>query len=508
MPRDSSELTDNVLIQTVMDYIAKNEKDCEFLRVGQFAGDIKLLKEVAADGNKSCLAQLRQEQIRQLWKDLITDAVNVLKWHDDRERPRDTKLRYSEWLTETFGHVAFGIEELDSYFREFIEFERLLYSAEQYYRDHFLHVVRVWLIGMFIMTQDGHLAADRFRLDIPDTPGKGAPGFEFNIQERLAIWILTALCHDLGYPLQKISSINAPLRKMLSVVGKAQVNDFSYDFPRQHQFIDNFIMQFISSKLVCVRTPVKESHSQNVRYRFKTAIQPKYYLKFSKSFEELQHGILSCTLLMKRLVYFLESDFDASESTTLDVMDARQFLIRREILRAIAGHTCDDIYHITCDTLAFLLIICDELQQWDRPRFHEMRDRNVEQSQAILQRYDDRGVHSLSIVRANSDDFAVGFLDSMEVQIRKLFRRFHKILRSALDVRRRRFHFRWEIRLVCGNGNEIALLFHHTCSNASRVWIGGKKPPNWLYDDQKQLSQAYAAWKQTGVWSFEPPANR
>lgn len=42
-------------------------------------------------------------------------------------------------------------------------------------------------------------------------------------------------------------------------------------------------------------------------------------------------------------------------------------MIRREILRAIAAHTCPDIYHLNFDTLSFLLYIVDEIQCWGRP---------------------------------------------------------------------------------------------------------------------------------------------
>ena len=67
---------------------------------------------------------------------------------------------------------------------------------------------------------------------------------------------------------------------------------------------------------------------------------------------------------MKWLVYFLESDYDLTQSKALKKEDARQFIIRREALRAIAIHTCPDIYHLRSNTFSFLLIICDDLQEW------------------------------------------------------------------------------------------------------------------------------------------------
>ena len=66
-------------------------------------------------------------------------------------------------------------------------------------------------------------------------------------------------------------------------------------------------------------------------------------------------GAISAILMAKSLVYFLESDLCLDSRSPLGEEDARQFLIRREILRAVAAHTCPDIYHLEFDSLAFLL---------------------------------------------------------------------------------------------------------------------------------------------------------
>ena len=49
-----------------------------------------------------------------------------------------------------------------------------------------------------------------------------------------------------------------------------------------------------------------------------------------------------------------------------DHEDSRQYYIRREILRAIASHTCHDIYQNDMLRFSFLLILCDDAQEWGR----------------------------------------------------------------------------------------------------------------------------------------------
>ena len=47
--------------------------------------------------------------------------------------------------------VAFGVDDLYKYFEEYREFEALLYGADRFYRDHIMHVFRVWLIGNWLI---------------------------------------------------------------------------------------------------------------------------------------------------------------------------------------------------------------------------------------------------------------------------------------------------------------------------------------------------------------------
>ena len=95
-------------------------------------------------------------------------------------------------------------------------------------------------------------------------------------------------------------------------------------------------------------------------------LQPKYYMKLSKSLEKTNHGIISTIIVYKLLQYFLESDYSIDEDYTFDQEDARQFYIRREILRSMASHTCKDIYHLDMRTFSYLLIIVDDIQDWGK----------------------------------------------------------------------------------------------------------------------------------------------
>lgn len=101
-------------------------------------------------------------------------------------------------------------------------------------------------------------------------------------------------------------------------------------------------------------------------------LQSKYYFKFQKSLERNSHGILSTLITYKLLTYFLESDYNINEDYAFNSEECRQFYIRREILRAVASHTCDDIYQMYMGSFSFLLRICDDTQEWGRKNITEL----------------------------------------------------------------------------------------------------------------------------------------
>ena len=178
------------------------------------------------------------------------------------------------------------------------------------------------------------------------------------------MWTIVALCHDLGYPLEKASKINQKVKSIVAHFGCKDFVELNFKFDIPNTPLIEKFLKIISSKTICDDISKKQN-------KYHTEVQQKYYDKFSKSLEEYRHGMFSGFLLFKVLVYFLETDFSPHKNT-LTAEDRRQFLIRREMLRAICCHTCPTIYHIDLNTLSFLLILCDEIQEWDRPRFDDL----------------------------------------------------------------------------------------------------------------------------------------
>lgn len=277
-----------------------------------------------------------------LWKLFLGNAIVYLKLLDDREKYHDAE--------------DFGVEKLYRFFETFHDFEGILYGADDYYRDHVSHMLRVFLLGEYVI----HNKIGFEKIIVGDD--KLPANCKIHPSEKEAMWCIIALTHDLGYALETVPDINKKVRTMLEQFGNINLQELVPTY--QIQPLHKFIIQFISSNF-------REIQSEEKPNTYVNHVQSKYYLKFSGAFERQSHGIMSCIVNMRNLVFFLESDYSSDAHKPLKPEEAKQFLIRSTILRSIASHDCDEIYYLTIPQFPFLLTIFDEMQEWDRPRLKD-----------------------------------------------------------------------------------------------------------------------------------------
>jgi hypothetical protein len=403
------------------------------------------------DGFKIIFNPSREEgvDVLEFWERLLIDSIKYLKWHDGTEFSGSTAVSQGK-AYDKISQGSLGIYNLKEYFETFIEFERLLYGAEQFYRDHVYHILKVWLIGHYIIRT---YIGTKMPIAIEPESKYTLVGNKFSKSnknktilydgEEDAIWCIIALTHDLGYPLSKVENINTSLRKMMKYYAKSGLEEFSFTFPQQNQFINDSILKYMSSKII---KGVKKG-------RFETHIQAKYYLKFSRSFELFDHGLISCIVLVKNLFYFLETNFDHNPSASLNSKEeARQFVIRREILRAIASHTCPEIYHFKPNTFSFILLLADEMQSWGRPTFEDMALGAEKRFIVKLNKFSPQRV-SFQIEAQGQDNLKPISLSRYFMKKAEIFK---KLLRVAVDSNQRKFKL--DFTLIDEMGDEYIFI--------------------------------------------------
>lgn len=412
-----TEINDEFLLKQLLDFcdnIKDEEGLAEFSKADNFFHpldrevkhqiDVLMKKGTTKRERDKMTIELSYEmngEIDKLWNMLIEKAIICLRYFDKREPfMENKKLPY-----------VYGMDSLKEYHNKYIDFEGVLYGSDAYYRDHVFHVIRVWLLGIYLLLTDNsyitggkerlidvihfegdsenkQYSVDKNKLDEKEmnnswlikqdekyykVRSKGENYFmvsansfsgDINILEKISMWTLMALCHDLGYPLEKSKKILAKTENMMEAfVSQANINgDLRFDGTRDSNNKD--IILFTSKKMKVIE--------QEGVALYKASVQEKYKFKYMLSLEAFAHGVISPIIIYKKLNYFKETDNNSDANYVFQEEDARQFYMRRDILRAMASHTCQDIYHIDVATFPMLLFVCDELQEWGRKSWKSM----------------------------------------------------------------------------------------------------------------------------------------
>jgi len=317
---------------------------------------IKIIEKMNDDNDDYEIFK-HKDALSNLWKSLIEKSIKCLRLFDIREPFTNKKSLYEKEfkVCKDKNPSAYGIDVLFKYYMKNTEFENILYGASKYYRDHVIHVFRTWLLGIQCLVKCNFLEELCIKI-------KDKESVDLNNCEKLSIWTIIALTHDLGYPLEKAKGIIDTTNDMVSTFLTNPNITMDLSFHGVQNYMNDFILRLISSKM----EKIKPSDNYYAR------LQPKYYFKLQKSLEKTDHGIISTLIIYKLLTYFLESDYNINEDYPFDIDERRQFYIRREILRSIASHTCKDIYHLYMCSFAFLLIIADDTQEWGRKYISEL----------------------------------------------------------------------------------------------------------------------------------------
>lgn len=423
-----------------------------------------------------------------LWEKLIEKSIKALRYYDTREPFKDNSAKHP---------LAYGVEELRTYFDKYIKFETTLYGSSRYYRDHVVHVFRVWILGVSQLLSNDNVLLKAIKID---------EKCNVNPIEKLSIWTLVALTHDLGYPLEKSLEVVERTKDMMKsfVVNPAISMDLSFNGVQNS--MNDFVLRFMSSKMI------EKNSEDGDDYRYVARLQPKYYFKFQKSLERNKHGILSALVIYKILRYFLESDYSTNEDYYFNSEDTRQFYIRREILRAISSHTCHDIYQLSAKNFSFLLILCDDAQEWGRKGISELYI-----NKSIVYDYDGLNIDLTDNVVKVSFGEKYKNIDKKE-DVKSIISRFidisrdyNEIFRDGLDTAKRDFCFKKNTDIDFGTGNnKVAISMSLVISNesSSKIIIGLSSTNQQCHKYRDIISLTKDVFHTTdapknGKWEFE-----
>lgn len=323
-----------------------------------------------------------------------------------------------------------GYDKLFNYFDEYVEFEELIFASDSFYRDHTLHCLWVYFLGIYIRTHeefsdlikitfnqenDYQFISILLKYNQDNEIGSKAVVIKeildlmkVDIKNDQAIFCISALTHDLGYPLKKINKINKSIKKILPCFGIDNFNefDFTYNSTQQHfnerfldiltyniqyhvemslsknediskEILENLFIPDSSGKIV-INIEALSNLPEDIfskicsAYEFTIKEVDDYpmTLRYSDDLENYQHGIMSAFLLMKTVDAFRQIELVVNKDKTADKKSIHKnfarCLSKQKILQAISDHTSKGYRIQSISEHSQYLAFIDELEEFSR----------------------------------------------------------------------------------------------------------------------------------------------
>lgn len=369
-------------------------------------------------------------QTRETYKKIIECCIQeLLKYKDMHQRIQTAKRLWKELFEAAMTYIdpdKGGYDTLYNYFDEYVNFEELIFASDSFYRDHTLHCLWVYFLGEYLQRNDkfnklfvhsdSEIVYSRVSILYENTiNGKlktilgkheeSLKGLLKLSKTRDSIRCITALTHDLGYPLKKIGKINKSIQKVLPYFSINLYDEFNFSYTNiQQSFINNFldllsmsisvyflnaidkegerlflkifkITDDVNQAIVIDDEAVKTLTNEEKKYlqeSLKTTIEIENNfttrMRYAVDLEQYEHGIMSAYLLMKTINAL--STFQFLYFNNKDIVTERVDFFKlspyKEILQAITDHTSSKLkINNICDTSEFLIFI-DELEEFSR----------------------------------------------------------------------------------------------------------------------------------------------
>jgi len=251
-------------------------------------------------------------------------------------------------------------------------------------RDHLIHSVNVFVLGLAIYTRNVHFrnCADAMAKDSPYDGVHAFPAEEF-----LYRWGLASLLHDVGYP---VEIIHNQFRKFITFVSETVANTGANPFLDYINFpvIDSideilyksvFTRKFTGSLPDSVELdPLKPTDL--LAYNFHKSFGVSFpavrdaiigFLPLMQKIGFIDHGFYSALILLKWYGYLIQKSGLPADILYNPVLDAAGAIFLHNYYRNVLMKPpfSQGALNAADHPTGYLLILCDELQEWNRTAY-------------------------------------------------------------------------------------------------------------------------------------------
>lgn len=376
----------------------------------------------------------------------VNDFFDDLEIYEDITGGHNYKvyLRESviEFLKNESKRTAFSVYEVffDSYriilkgeTNPFIDLLDMLKSYEENasvlidkQRDHYIHSVNVFILGLAVYSQNTSFrkAFENANLNKSVYPYS----YDTKHEEFFYRWGLASLLHDVGYPVEitakqidkfmeftTLMDGGAKLKTHLSFDNAEELNTIEEVIPRC-EFTKAWYESNIGSEATDALKPL-----DLLAYKLHSALKVEYdeianalnnYIGDMNKFGFVDHGFYSTIIVLKWYGYLIQSCNYRPEAFFQPVLDSASAILLHNYYRnyMVKGKRFDlGPLNPHSHPVAFLLILCDELQEWNREAYGILDRKRTFASEASMVLNDKRlDITYITKKGALPENFAAG----------------------------------------------------------------------------------------------------
>ncbi len=315
-------------------------------------------------------------------------------------------------------------------------------------RDHFLHSVNVFLLGLAIYSQN-KIYRDKFREYVIKSPYKKYYRIngEFSNEEFLYRWGIAALFHDIGYPVEIIGKqlkkfLNDSVKSISSTydaetaIDFRDFNEFNSIVKLETGFADSFRETYPKSKFLDLFKPTDiMAHKIANDFRIDVNQLIKHLNVFIDIMGEngfIDHGFFSSILVLNSYGHLIQKYAKDNDFFFYPIVDSGTAILLHNYYRNVLQKPPFglDSMHPGESPLAYLLILCDELQEWNRQPFG-IKDKKKSQVNELVLEINDNKIDVEYIVKSGS--IGLGFSEDKEDLLKKVLK-IRSVFKSDLTI--------------------------------------------------------------------------
>ena len=265
-------------------------------------------------------------------------------------------------------------------------------------RDHYIHSVNVFILGLCIYSQNINFrsAFDQVNLDKTSY----ALSYDTLHEEFFYRWGIASLFHDIGYPLEIIGKqVNkfldfatklddhSRIKAHLAYNNFEDINSIVEILPKK-TFIDSYYQKYASCVYIDLLKPVDLlSHKFHLVFNIDLkAIKSTLdsYVSYMAEHGFIDHGFYSAIIVLKWYGYLMQLSQYKPEYFFYPILDSASAILLHNYYRNALMKPPYNLGSLSPydHPIAYLLILCDELQEWNREAYG-LLDRKITQASDV-----------------------------------------------------------------------------------------------------------------------------